>query len=120
MRSSPAFTPSTATSITTQFLDNPDNNTLEAEKYYKIQFTLDGNNDNKISAYFLKNKGILVEDNYYEIIEEDEAGNYRTYAIYVPKQNDNKIIYSYQTNSSSASLQTNQSISAESPEAYIS
>lgn len=113
MQGHPQFTPSTSTSITTQFLTS--NSTLSTGKYYKIQFSLDGNNDNRISAYFLKNKGIFAEDNYYEVIEEDEAGNYRTYAIYIPKQSDNKVIYSYQTNSSAASLQSNQSISAETP-----
>ncbi|MGN0961111.1 MAG: hypothetical protein ACI4PF_02790, partial [Christensenellales bacterium] len=100
----PQFTPSNATVITNDTF--PTNSTLEENKYYHIQFTLDGNDDNSISAYYLKNRGIFKENNYYEIIEADETGNYRVYAIYIPEQSSSKVVYTYQKNSNIASEET--------------
>ncbi len=98
----PQFTPNTATTITSSSLSKL---SMNEGSYYKIQFTLDSLTDNGISAHFLKEQKILEENSYYEIIEEDEAGNYRVYAVYVPQETANKIVYTYQTNSSASSLQ---------------
>lgn len=108
----PQFTPNTATTITSKALK--DGFTMSDGSYYKVQLTLDTytvNNttyqivENGISAHYLKEQKVLEENCYYEIIEEDEAGNYRVYAVYVPQESANKIVYTYQTNSSASSLQ---------------
>ena len=105
----PQFTPSNATAISNDLFDHNGMITLVEDKYYQIQFNLDGENDNSISAYYLRNHGIFKENNYYEIIEVDETGNYRVYAIYIPvvtidpntPNNANKVVYTYQRNVSS-------------------
>lgn len=99
----PQFTPSTATTITSKALEQ--GLTLSNDHYYKVQFALDSATDNGISAHYLKEQKVLEENCYYEIIEEDEAGNYRVYAVYVPQETSNKLVYTYQTNSSASSLQ---------------
>ncbi len=98
----PQFTPNTATTITSKSLK--DGFTMN-DGYYKVQFALDEYTENGISAHFLKEQKVLEENCYYEIIEEDEAGNYRVYAVYVPQESANKIVYTYQTNSNESSLQ---------------
>ncbi len=99
----PQFTPSVATTITTNSLLN--GFSMKDNQYYRVQFALDEDTDNGVSAYYLKQQKVLEENCYYEIIEEDEAGNYRVYAVYVPQESTNKIVYTYQTNSSASSLQ---------------
>jgi len=102
----PQFTPSTATSITQEWI-NQGSKITEIDKYYRIQFSSENSqNDNKISAHYLKNIGVFEENQYYEIIETDEAGNYRVYGVYIPSQSHNKISYTYQTNSSISSQKT--------------
>ena len=51
-------------------------------------------------------KDYLDQNSYYEIIEGDEAGNYRVYGIYVPDYENTKVEYSYKINES-ADLQYN-------------
>jgi len=97
----PQFTPSNATTVT-----SIDFESLTPNQYYRIPFSLDGDASDGISANFLKNFGIFNEDRYYEIIEEDEAGNYRVYAVYIPQESADKIIYSYQTTSDESSAQS--------------
>lgn len=99
----PQFTPSNAVSITDSTLGSL---SLDSSNYYKIQFTLENGTDDSISAYFLNSKGIFEENCYYEIIEEDETGNYRVYAVYIPSTSDNKVVYTYQENSNLSSEQT--------------
>ncbi|MBE5736087.1 MAG: hypothetical protein E7356_01850 [Clostridiales bacterium] len=96
----PQFTPSSATTITSE----QNISELNINQYYRIQFSLDGNTeDQSISAHFLKQNGILHENRYYEIIEQDEAGNYRVYAVFVPQEKTDIIRYSYYLSSSESS-----------------
>lgn len=97
----PQFTPSNATPITDTF-----NSTIVADKYYKVLLGLDDPDGTSISAYYLKSRGIFQENCYYEIIEEDETGNYRVYAVYIPDTSNNRVVYSYQENSDASSEQT--------------
>lgn len=95
----PQFAPSKATTITDGDLANA-NFTLIQNQYYHIPFALSGNIDStSISVNFLNNKGILLKNNYYEVIESDEAGNYRVYGIYIPELEKNSLEYSFQVNS---------------------
>ncbi len=101
----PQFTPSKAITITTTDLNR--GISLLESNYYKVNFSLNqASNDNFISANYLFNKGIFVENGYYEIIEGDEAGNYRVYGVYVPQYKTNKLTYKYQLNSNPASART--------------
>ena len=59
----------------------------------------------ELKASFLKSKNIFETNCYYEIIEEDQAGNYRVYGVYIPNLELDRIDYSYQTNSNTSSRQ---------------
>lgn len=99
----PQFTPSNAIPVTQTTLSKLQ---VEFNKYYKVQFSLDDADGSNISANYLMNAGIFSENCYYEIIEEDETGNYRVYAVYIPSTSDNKVVYTYQENSNISSEQT--------------
>lgn len=99
----PQFTPSNAIPITQTTLSQLQ---VENNKYYKVQFSLDDADGKDISANYLMSVGIFKENCYYEIIEEDETGNYRVYAVYIPSTSDNKVVYTYQENSNISSEQT--------------
>ena len=70
-------------------------------EYFYIPFGLfnDDPNIKNITASDLV-KNLLVKDNYYEIIECDEAGNYRVYAVYIPDYASTRINYEYRMNQS--------------------
>lgn len=104
MQGHPQFASSKATTITSS--DNYSNNSLSTytqlikDNYYQIPFSLNENGDgSSISINYLIKLGILKTNCYYEIIERDEAENYRVYGIYIPDHTDNSIKYSYQINS---------------------
>lgn len=100
------FTPSSAITVDGDFLTNPNNKLFEnTYNYYRFNFnTFSNAQNNSLSAYTLYRQGIFQTNQYYEIIETDEAGNYRVYAVYIPEQNANYISYQYQKNSSLDSL----------------
>jgi len=75
-------------------------------QFYKIAFSLPVDNNgntladdkcqNKnLSLYKLINAGVFKKDRYYEIIESDEAGNYRVYGIYIQEPNQTTIPFGY-------------------------
>lgn len=70
------------------------------EKYYYIKFDEFNPGTYEIKVSDLYNNGILVADNYYEIIERDEAGNYRVYAVYLPNYQATQVKYEYKVNNS--------------------
>lgn len=95
----PQFSASNISVIPEETTESPIKNQTT---YYKLLFDDDG----KISARELYNRNIIKENQYYEIIEEDEAGNYRVYAVYIPQQQSNLITYNYQKDSNLSSIQT--------------
>ena len=102
----PQFTPSTA-----KILTQKDTIGISADdtnpNYYKLSFGYDNDNeinDGLLYASNLLDAGIFEENSYYEIIEEDEAGNYRVYAVYIPQQQSNEITYTFKKNSQASSL----------------
>ncbi len=98
----PQFTPSNATEIVTSNL-NGQGMTILTNTYYHISYTLIDQASKSISANFLQNNNIFEQDNYYEIIEKDEAGNYRVYGVYIPRLEDNYLEFTYQKNSNKSS-----------------
>ena len=68
-------------------VDGPE---IEEDKYYQVAFDYDGkeiySDLQGLKASYLKSAGIFEQDNYYEIIESDQAGNYRVYGVYVPQR----------------------------------
>lgn len=91
----PQFTPINATIITnmSQKIDS---------NYYYLPYSLSNNNYLSLASLVdINNNGILELNSYYEVIETDEAGNYRVYGIYVPNYTNNKISYTYKANADS-------------------
>lgn len=106
----PQFTPNNAQLIVDDYLKDLKSGkiSIEKDKYYKLQFALDTNNGtekNTLRASFLKDSAVFQENCYYEIIEEDETGNYRVYAVYIPSTSNNRVTYTYQENSNASSEQ---------------
>lgn len=65
---------------------------FETNKYYYCPYI-----DGEMSANLMLNQGIVKANNYYEIIEWDEAGNYRVYGIYIHDASSDSVSYQYQT-----------------------
>jgi len=95
------FTPSTAILIDDNFLKN--NTSIAYDNYYEVLYAAYGGD---ISIYELCEDSIIELGQYYEIIEHDEAGNYRVYAIYVPDLSSakNNVAYNYQINNSTDTI----------------
>lgn len=65
---------------------------FEIDKYYFCPY-LDG----EMSVNLMLKQGIVEANNYYEIIECDEAENYRVYGIYIHDATSDSVSYEYQT-----------------------
>lgn len=65
---------------------------FEIDKYYFCPY-LDG----EMSVSLMLKQGIVEANNYYEIIECDEAENYRVYGIYIHDATSDSVSYEYQT-----------------------
>lgn len=74
--------------------------------YYYLPYSLssDPNSLSLSSLININGDGILKLNSYYEVIEADEAGNYRTYGIYIPNYTQNKISYTYKPNADSVEI----------------
>lgn len=86
------FVPSNATSI----LFNDSHN-----RYYPASFTTNQYYfcpyiDNEMSVNHMLTQGIVKAGEYYEILEADEAGNYRVYGIYIHDAVNDGVNYRYQ------------------------
>lgn len=103
----PQFSPSSAKTLSKEDTDeiayNSTNNTSESQyQYYYIPYGTFKDNDGsntEIKASDLMQ--FLRPGNYYEIIEEDEAKNYRVYAVYLPEYEKTQLEYEYKINSNS-------------------
>ena len=93
----PQFSPSRATTLTKM----SNTKITDSSVYYYIAYGAmsDDPNDNTLKAYDLMQ--FLEVNNYYEIIEQDEAGNYRVYAIYLPDYQNTQIRFEYKENTNS-------------------
>lgn len=65
---------------------------FDTDKYYYCPYI-----NGEMSANLMLNQNIIKVNNYYEIIEWDEAGNYRVYGIYVHDASGDSVSYEYQT-----------------------
>ncbi len=65
--------------------------------------------DGEMSANHLLSQGIIELNKYYEIIEVDEAGNYRVYAVYTHNASDDTITAKYQAYSGANYITTSAS-----------
>lgn len=72
---------------------------LEKNTYYYCPYI-----DGKMSVAHMLNEEIIVANNYYEIIEHDEAGNYRVYGIYIHDSSKDSLSYTYKQNTQSKSI----------------
>lgn len=72
---------------------------LEKNTYYYCPYI-----DGKMSVAHMLNEEIVVANNYYEIIERDEAGNYRVYGIYIHDSSKDSLSYTYKQNTQSKSI----------------
>lgn len=112
----PLFSPSRATSVNSYTISNPNElNSLRTEisadtsKYFYLPYSLFEKDTSikEIKASDLVNT-LLDVNECYEIIECDEAGNYRVYAVYIPyipkttdsEENKRVISFEYQPNQS--------------------
>lgn len=84
---------------------------LEKNTYYYCPYI-----NGKMSINHMLNEEIVVANNYYEIIERDEAGNYRVYGIYIHDSSKDSLSYTYKSNTQSkpvtAKLSSNTSIAS--------
>ena len=95
----PQFTPINAKIIQTINGTAPLN---EYGTYYYLPYSLSNGNSLSLSSLIdVNGNGILELNSYYEVIESDEAGNYRVYGIYIPEFTTNKVNYTYKTNADS-------------------
>lgn len=96
----PQFSPNRATPLTAYSTD-----TIDVDKYYYIPFDIFGIGMSSIKVSDLVStptkKKFLEVNNYYEILEVDEAGNYRVYAVYLPDYEATQIKYEYKINNNS-------------------
>lgn len=86
------FVPSNATSI----LFNDSHN-----RYYPASFVVNEYYycpyiDNEMTVNHMLTQGIVKAGEYYEILESDEAGNYRVYGIYIHDATNDSVDYKYQ------------------------
>jgi len=64
---------------------------LQTNQYYYCPYI-----DGEMSVNHMLTQGILKQGNYYEILECDEAGNYRVYGIYVHDAENDNVKFRYQ------------------------
>lgn len=93
----PQFSPSRATTLTKY----SDITISDSSIYYYIAYGAlsDNANDKTLRAYDLMK--FLQVNNYYEIIEQDEAGNYRVYGVYLPDYLNTTVRFEYKENTNS-------------------
>lgn len=92
----PQFSPNRATHLTAYSTDP-----IDLDKYYYISFDTFGIGSSSIKVSDLVSKNFMEVNNYYEILESDEAGNYRVYAVYLPDYKSTQIKYEYKINNTS-------------------
>lgn len=86
------FVPSNATSI----LFNDSHNRYYPSAFATNEYYFCPYIDGEMSVNHMLNQGIIQRGNYYEIIECDEAGNYRVYGVYIHNAEDDTVAYRYQ------------------------
>ena len=86
------FVPSNATSI----LFNDSHNRYYPTSFQNNQYYYCPYIDNEMSVNHMLTQGIVNVGEYYEILETDEAGNYRVYGIYIHDATYDGVNYKYQ------------------------
>jgi len=104
----PLFSSSRATSINSFMVDtNSEREEIKSlinsdtSTYYYLPFAVFGQETNSKAIKASDLSTILRVNECYEIIECDEAGNYRVYAVYIPDFTSTKISYEYRANQAS-------------------
>lgn len=89
----PQFSPNRAT-----ILNKADNTKIDSTSYYYLAYGIMSDNPQDKTISVCDIMKFLEVGQYYEIIEQDEAKNYRVYAVYIPDYQNTQIRYEYKEN----------------------